>query len=595
MASVRPILLPLCLLWPLPAQDGRPPTRLRPAAFQYEAPAVAASEGGTLRELVERYSADRGAVSRYFSLPWSGATEAALRTFYGAWMRALEKLDFEKLPLDGRVDYILFRNLLERELDRLDNGARRNAEIRPLVPFEQAIASLHDARQRIEPLDPAKAANALDEIRRAAAALSARIPKDARDALPRPRPTAANRAARAVESMRETLRSWFDFYHGYDPEFTWWAADPYKKADSALESYSALVRAELAGLKKDDRDTILGDPIGRGALLSELRFEMIPYTPEELIAIAEEEFAWCDREMLRASRELGFGGDWKKALEHVKGQHVPPGRQVDLVRDLAMEAIEFVTSRGLVTVPPLARDTWRMQMMSAEAQRLNPFFLGGEAIIVSYPTGSMTHEEKRMSMRGNNIHAARATVQHELIPGHGLQAFMQQRYAQYRRPFSTPFWIEGWALHWEMLLWDLGFPRSAADRVGMLFWRMHRCARIIFSLNFHLEKMTAGQAVDFLVNRVGHELENARGEVRRSFESGFYGPLYQCAYMLGALQFRALHRELVGGGKMSNREFHDRILRLNSIPVELVRASLLGQAPPRGFTASWRFAGTKAQ
>ncbi len=67
---------------------------------------------------------------------------------------------------------------------------------------------------------------------------------------------------------------------------------------------------------------------------------------------------------------------------------------------------------------------------------------------------------------------------------------MTSRYKTYRRLFSTPFWGEGWALYWELLLWDKGFARSPENRVGMLFWRMHRCARIIFSLSFHLEKMT---------------------------------------------------------------------------------------------------------
>ena len=99
----------------------------------------------------------------------------------------------------------------------------------------------------------------------------------------------------------------------------------------------------------------------------------------------------------------------------------------------------------------------------------------------------------------------------------------------------------------------------------MLFWRSHRCARIIFSLNFHLEKMTPQECIDFLVNRVGHELDNATAEVRRSF-TGDYSPLYQAAYMLGGLQFRALHKELVDSGKMTNREFHDAILKLNRIP-----------------------------
>jgi hypothetical protein len=596
MAPTRILLISfICCLAPLPAQDGRPATRLRQPAAAYEAPAVRIAPAGDLRDVMERYSADLAALSRFYNLSWSDATASAMRQFHNTWLKAADQVEFNNLGLNGRVDLVLFRSLLRRELERLDHDARRREEIRALVPFQPVAAALHDARQRVDPIDPAKAADTLEQIRKDAATLAARIPKNAKDPLPRPRPAVANRAVRAIESIRETLRSWFNFYRGYDPEFTWWASDPYKKADAALESYAALVRSELAGLKKDDRDTILGDPIGRDRIISDLRFEMIPYTPEELIAIAAKEFEWCDREMLRASRDLGFGDDWKKALEHVKGLHVPPGKQPELVRDLALEAIDFITARDLVTVPPLARDTWRMQMMSPEAQRLNPFFLGGESIIVSYPTDTMSHEEKRMSMRGNNIHFSRATVHHELIPGHGLQAFMRQRYLPYRRPFSTPFWVEGWSLHWEMLLWDLGFPKTPADRIGMLFWRMHRCARIIFSLNFHLEKMTAQQAVDFLVNRVGHELENARAEVRRSFESDAYGPLYQCAYMLGALQFRALHRELVGGGKMSNREFHDGILQLNAMPVEMVRASLLGQAPARDFAPSWRFAGDAAK
>ena len=57
---------------------------------------------------------------------------------------------------------------------------------------------------------------------------------------------------------------------------------------------------------------------------------MIPYTPEELIAIAETEYAWCETEMKKASREMGFGDDWKKALEKVKNIYVEPGKQPQL-------------------------------------------------------------------------------------------------------------------------------------------------------------------------------------------------------------------------------------------------------------------------
>jgi hypothetical protein len=268
---------------------------------------------------------------------------------------------------------------------------------------------------------------------------------------------------------------------------------------------------------------------------------------------------------------------------------VEPGKQTALVKQLADEAIAFVEQHDLVTVPPLAKDLWRMEMMSPERQKVNPFFLGGEVIQVSYPTDTMEHEDKLMSMRGNNPHFSRATVHHELIPGHHLQGFMTARYNPHRDVLSdTPFWGEGWALYWEMVLWDAGFPKTPEDRVGFLFWRMHRTARIIFSLSFHLGKMTPQECIDLLVDKVGHERFTAEGEVRRSF-NGTYSPLYQVAYMIGGLQFRALNREMVGQDRMPPREFHDTILRSGQIPVEMVRALMQKQALTRDYKASWRF------
>ncbi len=154
--------------------------------------------------------------------------------------------------------------------------------------------------------------------------------------------------------------------------------------------------------------------------------------------------------------------------------------------------------------------------------------------------------------------------------------------------FYTPFLVEGWALYWEMMMWDNHFAKSPENRVGMLFWRMHRCARIIFSLNFHLEKMTPQQCIDFLVEKVGHERENAAAEVRRSFTGG-YSPLYQCAYMIGGLQLRALHHDLVDGGRMTNRAFHDAVLKENAIPVEMIRAGVAKIPLTRDYAPQWRF------
>jgi hypothetical protein len=541
-----------------------------------------------LRDTVAHYTLDRDALLRRYHVEYSPIRRQRLRAHYDAWERRLEAMDFDRLGVEGRIDWILLRNDLRRDRALLDLEEKRARETEALVPFANTVIDLMESRRRLETLVPSAASHRLAALARQTDSLRRLIEPPARPDTSRAARIVALRSIRLVESLVRTLDQWYRFYAGYDPTFTWWTADPYKRADDAMKQYARALRRHVLGQREGDEEPILGDPIGAEALRAELAFEFIPYTPEELIAIAEREYAWSEAEMKRAARDLGFGDDWKRALEHVKNTFVDPGRQPDLVRDLALEAIEWVESRGLVSVPPLAKEIWRMEMLSPEQQRVSPFFLGGEVIRVSYPTDGMTEEEKLMSLRGNNPHFSRATVHHELIPGHHLQGFMAQRYNSHRREFSTPFLGEGWALWWEFLLWDLGFPRGPEDRVGMLYWRMHRSARIVFSLNFHLGRMTAQEAIDYLVDRVGHERANATAEVRRSF-NGDYPPLYQIAYMVGALQLRALHRELVASGQMTVREFHDAVLQSGSIPVELIRARLTGRLLPRDFRAEWRF------
>lgn len=551
-----------------------------------------------LRDSIALFTSDRAGLLRRFTVEYSPARRDRMRTFYSDWQSRLGRIDFERLGLEAKVDWVLLDNRIRREIAALERADQLLAEMTPLVPFGETIMSLEESRRRMEPVVARTAASTLSALAGRVDSLVRQLRESSRDrsapaatnghAPPRVARSVALRAAEHVESLQRILRDWDRFYDGYDPSFSWWAADPYRRANDALRRYSAGIREVLLGQRAGEEEPIVGDPLGLEALRADLVFEMIPYTPDELIALAERELAWCEAEMKKASREMGLGDDWHAALERVKETIVEPGRQPDLIRDLAREAVTFVTQRDLVTVPPLAAEIWRMEMMPAAQQRVSPFFLGGEIIRVSYPTDSMTTEEKLMSMRGNNPHFSRATVQHELIPGHHLQGFMTSRYNQHREGFSTPFWGEGWALYWEMLLWDLNFPRGPEDKMGMLFWRAHRAARIIFSLKFHLGQMSPQEAIDLLVNRVGHERANATAEVRRSF-NGTYSPLYQAAYMIGGLQFRALHAELVGSRGMSDRAFHDAILQGGRMPVEMVRARLTGAAPARDFRTSWRF------
>jgi uncharacterized protein (DUF885 family) len=569
----------------------------------------------TLSALVRLYDADRQSVNRYYELPWSIARQDRVENLLRDWSDKLRQVSFPSLGQYSRVDYLLFRNELTAELAKLNLERNRRREMEQLLPFMPAIHSLEVARWHMEKLDPAKAAALIDEIpsmiRKVRKEIESGRKKAPRSGTPAKSQDGsssidpessestnrtnglavsaalARRTAAAVAEIRGSLKSWAAFYEGSVPEFSWWMKKPNEAALSALDDYAKFLREEIAGLKGKEEDPLVGDPIGATSLAADIAAEWLAYSPEELLAIGERELAWCESEMKKAAAEMGLGNDWKSALARVKAGHVPPGQQDQLVTDEARYAIDFVKSRQLVTIPPLCEELWRTSMLTTDAQKTLPYAAyNGPNILVAYARDDMKHEDKLMSMRGNNRYFTRLVTFHELIPGHHLEAFMTARYSEHRRTFRTPFFVEGWALYWEIVFWNLGYARSPEERIGMLFWRMHRCARIVVSLKFHLGQMTPAQMVDFLVDRVGHERLGATSEVRR-FIGGSYSPLYQCAYMIGGLQLKALHDELVPG-RMSDLQFNDAVLRLGAIPIELVRASLNSQALRPDSTPAWR-------
>ncbi|QJB39696.1 DUF885 family protein [Chitinophaga oryzae] len=546
-----------------------------------------AGTGEPVKELIQQMAADVEDLQRVYIFRYSPEYFGRMRTCYQQTLTSLQSIPFAGLPVGEQVDYILLKRKVNEELHEIDENEALYKLLTPaVIPFAQSLMTMQVKRRRGDNPDVPKIAADLATVQQQIITAQAALKKQNRLT-----PAQARDAAVIVNDLRNGLKNVYTFYYGYEPAFTRQIKQPYQQTDSLLGLYARFLGQELADKsdKSLDASGIKGTPIGREALISQLQYEMIPYTPEELVEMANKEFAWCDAEMLKASAALGFGKNWKKAMEKVKENHVAPGRQPEMIHRLADEAIKFLEDSNLVTVPALAKEVWRMSMLSKEQQRFAPFFLGGESILVAYPTEDMDEATREMSLRSNNYAFSHATVFHELIPGHNLQGFMNKRNKPYRRMFSTPFSAEGWALYWEMLLWNKNFHSTPEQKVGALFWRMHRCARIIFSLNYHLGKWTPQQCIDFLVDRVGHERFSASSEVRRSFE-GNYGPLYQIAYMMGGLQLRALHHELIDSGKMSEKQFHDAFLQENAIPIEMFRAIITNQSLTPEFKTQWRFA-----
>ncbi len=481
------------------AAEPNPASTRITADYVPDVAALVTPASSELRELVERFRVDRAELERFYDVKGSAGRERRMREFLETWRTRLAAIDFDKLGVEGRIDATLLRTRLTHELRLLAREQERTRELAAVLPFGAEIAALEESRRLLEPMDARGAGAALECVRvsleKTRAALEAglktagdRVAKESAEPAAKQErvepitvsKVVAARAVRRLDELQATLKEWFTSFDGYDPMFSWWTREPQKQLTEALADYRTFLREKVAGIDpKAKEEPIIGDPVGRAGLMEELENELVAYTPEELIAIAEREFAWVETELKRAAREMGLGDDWRAALEKVKGNHVEPGQQPALVRELALEATRFVTERELVTVPPLAADVWLWRMLSRERQKEAPFFLGGSDIHIAFPTDAMTLDEKLQSLRSNNRHFSRATVFHELVPGHHLQYWAKARFNPHRELFSTPFWMEGWALWWEFRLWDLQFIATPEDRIGALFWRAHRCARII--------------------------------------------------------------------------------------------------------------------
>ncbi len=236
--------------------------------FQYDARADGwvTAKGFDMVAAVTRFSTDYGTLDTYYDAEWSRARSEAFVTFDRTWLKVLDEVPFDTLDVAGRIDWLLLRARLQHDLDVQEQTRERREEMKPLVPYIDVICGLDDQLRERKFISGAQAAAALAGISEQIKKLTA----DVETGKLKAPPTVGRRAARATESLRRSLGSWYHFYDGYDPEFTWWTAEPFKRVDAALKAYESVLQEHIAGIKPGDKDTIIGDPVGRDALVHEL-------------------------------------------------------------------------------------------------------------------------------------------------------------------------------------------------------------------------------------------------------------------------------------------------------------------------------------
>src|ERR1041385_2536264 len=148
------ISLLCCFLIQIPAQTANRTNGGRSKPATAAADPNGKTPGSEMRSAIERYTVDRGSLTRSYPVQVSSSRRERFKKFYEEWLASLQSVDFDSMSQDGKIDYILFKNHLEYELRQLDIQAQQLAEIQTLLPFATTIIDLEEALRRKGPMNP---------------------------------------------------------------------------------------------------------------------------------------------------------------------------------------------------------------------------------------------------------------------------------------------------------------------------------------------------------------------------------------------------------------------------------------------------------
>ncbi|GAB3756849.1 DUF885 domain-containing protein [Microlunatus parietis] len=294
-------------------------------------------------------------------------------------------------------------------------------------------------------------------------------------------------------------------------------------------------------------------------------YTTLDLTPEEIHAIGLREVDKIRTEMRAIAEQTGFGGDVDALLAFMRSDdqfYVDEPRE--LLREAAWHAKKFdaVVHRYFGRVP-------RQRFAIIEVPPdLAPFYTFGRGGVDRYLLNTY-------GLRERPLYSLPALTLHEAAPGHAFQiplALEQQDHPEFRRNDYLSAYGEGWALYTERLGVEMGMYETPYELMGMLGYQMWRAVRLVIDPGIHALGWSRERAQAFLRDNTaigGHEVIT---EVDRYTA----WPGQACAYYLGQLEILELRaraeRELGEGFDLRN--FHDQVLSLGSVPLQVLRAEI---------------------
>ncbi|TVQ35212.1 MAG: DUF885 domain-containing protein [Wenzhouxiangella sp.] len=552
-------------------------------ACQPQAPEAPAQDPAQrLEQLIERYLAD------YWSHHPERATRAGLSAYNDrlpalarddfrhqviqlrALLDELDSLDSADLStVDQRVDHRLLRQHARVRLVDIEVLQRWQREPRMYLPFNAFTDLLLDTD------------HALDDRAEWLLARLKQLPlllDYGRANLDNPPQRFTLDAIQAVEAQRPFFTEAVADLAEQVPKLADALTEAGDRAAAAIDAYLVFLRDDL--LPRSDGSIAIGQPLYEIYLREIHGLEI---DAETLLKTGQRYFDETLAMLEAQAERMSPGRSWQEITE----QDIRPNHpQADDLLDAYCREIQrsraHVIEQGLATIP--GPEEVRCIHSDPSQRAFSPFgtfrtpgpFTDSKiGYLILHPVpDNLSEEEQTRFLRAHDHSWIQVIAPHEAYPGHHLQALLAQQHQRpLRKVYSTPVFTEGWGLYTEELMYETGFFRDQdATRLTQLRLRLWRAARVLLDARIHTDQITVDQARHFLADHVGMTFDATAGETNIYV----YRPSYAIGYVIGYYEMMALREDYrqLQGEDFDLKAFHDRVLRLGSIPFRDVRELL---------------------
>jgi uncharacterized protein (DUF885 family) len=346
-------------------------------------------------------------------------------------------------------------------------------------------------------------------------------------------------------------------------EKVWPAYDRYL---AALRAYRPHARETIGLYALQGGDAIYAADI--------LAFTSLPLEPEKVHQLGLEDFAKIQDERMEIARSLGYPD-----AEAAVAAYTASGRNTAKTRQELVQFAEGQVQRGWDAAP---RYFGRLPQANCEVRPVEEFREDDVPGAFYQPpnadnTRPGVYYINCSSLDQRLLHQIASTTYHEANPGHHFQISIEQEYSD--RPAIRRFggilagsaFAEGWGLYSERLADEMGLFLDEYERLGMLEGQGWRACRLIVDTGIHAlqwdRERSVKQMMESGVPRVDAEIEVDRY---------IAWPGQALSYKIGQFEIEKWRAsvEKRQGVNFSIKQFHDRVLKLGSLPLPALQAEM---------------------